>query len=150
MIGKKSVLSRTSFSNYNTAYIHTLQNIANSSPPEGSVMVWPAYCWRVNNICANCSERVVSAWISGASETINQIKHIHRRLSPQPQHHVVNRNILRGYLAALKGTGNRADTKVSEPVKHLLAVKIVISLSVHAVWSGPLTFSILAKESVGW
>ena len=30
---------------------------------------------------------------------------------------VVNRNILRGYLVALKGTGNRTGIKVSEPVE---------------------------------
>ena len=41
----------------------------------------------------------------------------HGRLSPQPQHRVVNRNILRGYEVALKGTENRAGTKVSEPVQ---------------------------------
>ena len=42
---------------------------------------------------------------------------IHERLSPQPQRRVLNRNILRGHLVALTGTGNRADTKVSEPVE---------------------------------
>ena len=35
-------------------------------------------------------------------------------MSPQPQHHVVNRNILRGYPVVLKGTENHADTKMSE------------------------------------
>ena len=31
--------------------------------------------------------------------------------------HVVKRNILRGYLVVLKGTGNHADKKTSEPVE---------------------------------
>ena len=29
----------------------------------------------------------------------------------------MNRNVLRGYPVGLKGTGNRADTKVSKPIK---------------------------------
>ena len=44
-------------------------------------------------------------------------KHLHGRLSPQPQHHAVNTNILMGYEVVLKGTENRAGTKVSEPVE---------------------------------
>ena len=41
----------------------------------------------------------------------------HSCLSPQPQHSIVSRNILRGYPFMLKGIGNHADMKVSELVE---------------------------------
>ena len=58
-----------------------------------------------------------SKWKSHSLRTPARFSWEHGRLSPKPQHRVVNRNILRGYEVALKGTENRADTKVGEPVE---------------------------------
>ena len=52
--------------------------------------------------------------VSRAKWIKNHLWQNHGSLPFQPQHPVVNRNILSGYLVVLKGIANRADKKQSE------------------------------------